>query len=381
MASPLVHFNEEDDNLSVVSASTDNHDPSHDTATAGPNNHSSQSLFAKAEDTAVRTLRLFVLFVLMGAAVGISVGVYLYLDRSEETAFDDQFASDAAKVLEEIGQTLDNTLGPADALVVNLIAYNTHAADNSSSGSSSRSFPFVTLPSYGLQATKMLRNSKAFQIQIGLVVAPWQAEEWKDFADAHHQEWIDEALDIERTDPDWKGVIPTNYSRCYDMYSLGGTPLTEPHPELGFYSPNWLEFPIMSGVSGNGGCPYNYDFTQFPDVAAAIGFMKSQQKAVIGNFPSVNFDVTDPEQAMQKKIFDDYVGQFVAPGVDASEPYTQAAIPIFDKVDSVYVNVTQQQNYVGHVALWIQFRAWIENILPEQSIGVIIVVEQSCGEY
>jgi hypothetical protein len=133
----------------------------------------------------------------------------------------------------------------------------------------------------------------------------------------------------------------------------------------------------MSGASGNGGCPYNFDLTSVEEYIMGVQALMYFQRVIIGNFPIVNFPDDDP----RKNIMADFVRQFVPPHVDPYEPFTQIIVPIFDtSVQSVYVNTTQPQKYVGLMNLSIQFRALIENILSEQSEGVIVVVDQGqCG--
>ena len=372
---PNPHWEPEEDASSSHSDCNSHHngDP---TAVGAPSSPSTQKkdAIAKKEDTAVNYLRLVVLFVLVAAAVGVSLAVYFYLHHAEQASFEDQFESDASKIFAAIGTTLDNTLGPADALIVNVLAY---------AKATNQTLPFVTLPSYGLQAAKLLRIAKSFQIQWSVYVQPEELDAWRDYANRTHPEFVDYALDIMESDPQWTGLLYKNYSQtqCYDIFTWGGIPVTEPVPELGFFGPNWMEYPIMSGASGNGGCPYNYDHTRMEVLTQAVQFMMHHQKAVIGNFPTVNFDESDPEQALQKRILAKYVSQFVRPEIDPSEPYTQLAFPILDNsLESLQVNASQRQTVHGHVALNIQFRSWIENILPEQSNGLIMVVDQGlCG--
>ncbi|CAB9499677.1 Receptor-type guanylate cyclase gcy [Seminavis robusta] len=324
---------------------------------------------AETEDRALFCLRLLVIFFLVAAAVGISTLVYMYLSGEEQRAFESRFNSDVRKILDSIGSTLDRTLGPADALIVNTLAYAKTA---------NLSFPFVTLPLYGLQATKLLRISKGFQIHMSFEVREDQKEEWEQYAESHLKA-IDEALDIEEGDPDWYGPVYRDYGRC-EIYSWGGVPKEAPNNITNTYIPNWHEFPVSSGSSNiSGGCPYNFDQYNLPDVLQAILYMKKTQKAVIGNFPNVNFDVSDPAQAQIKAIMDAGIQQLLPPGTDAREPFTQVAIPIFDSVDSVYVDTSEPQRFLGFMALSIMFRDLIEGLLPPDSNGIYLVLEQSCG--
>jgi len=175
---------------------------------------------AKNEDRMIRCLRWLMFFVLAGTAVFVSLSVYFYLRAEEDASFEDQFASDAAKVLEEMGKSLDNTMGPADALVVNYLAYGRSLAAQKNG----TAFPFVSLPSYGVQAAKLVRISKAFQIFWAIKVEVDELQAWKEYADESHEEWIEDALDVLESDPDWAPrKVFRDYSRCYNISGWVGT--------------------------------------------------------------------------------------------------------------------------------------------------------------
>ena len=168
-------------------------------------------------------LALFLVAILVAAALGVSYTVYSYMDGQEQASFEDQFNSDASKVLESIGKTLDNTMGPADALIVNYLAYGRTLKRATGSNSNETAFPFVTLPSYGVQAAKLLPISKAFQVFWAIKVEVDELQDWKDYADQNHAEWIDNALDVLEGDPEWTGKVFREYARCPDIFGWGGT--------------------------------------------------------------------------------------------------------------------------------------------------------------
>ena len=318
-------------------------------------------------------MRLLLLFVLLLAALGVSLSVFFYLDNEEEAKFQDQFQNDASKLLDSIASIFDNTLGPGDSLTVNLVAYarQTQTLTN-------QSFPFVTLPSYGLQASKMLRVAKAFHVHTSFIVEENKADAWKEYADSqlHH---IDEALDILDSDPDWTGEIYRDYERCYDIYTLGGVPVDTPTNYTNTYIPNWMEYPVLGNYNGLGNCPYNYDHWRLPYIAVALQHMMQTQQVVVGNFPAANYDLSDPAQVEQKGHSDAWVLAHFPNGTEV-EPNTQIGFPIFDTVDSVYVDVNKRQKFVGYMALTVMFRRLIENALPANSEGIILVVDQGmCG--
>ncbi|CAB9514702.1 Guanylate cyclase soluble subunit beta-1 [Seminavis robusta] len=341
-----------------------------------------QEVIGKKEDKAVFCLRLVVLLVLLGAAVGVSASVYKYLDKSEKTAFENQFDSDAAKVMEETGKTLDNTLGPADALVVNLVAHSRTLPKRLPNQTTA--FPFVTLPSFGLQATKMLRNSKGFNLKMAPKLEQEQVPEWRKFVNETYKTWIEEGLAVAEKDPDYDGLIYRGYNNrtCPDLFTWGGQVVDLPRPDMGYYLPMALEYPVVTGAGRGAGCPYNFDLARssmlMPQV---INMMKTQRKAAMGPFLNVNFNRSDPAQEQQYLGLIAFYRTSLPKEEDPTEPISVIMLPIFDAVDTVYLNDSSHaspQDFVGYLGVDIQFKAWIRNILPENSNGIIVVVEQSC---
>ncbi|CAB9501980.1 Receptor-type guanylate cyclase gcy [Seminavis robusta] len=342
-----------------------------------------QEVIGKQEDKAVFCLRMVVLLVLLGAAVGVSASVYMYLDNSEKTAFEDQFDSDAAKVMEETGKTLENTLGPADALLVNLVAYARTLPKRLPNRTTA--FPFVSLPSFGLQATKMLRNSKGFNLYFAPKVEQEQVPEWTTFVNETYKTWIEEGLAIAEKDPDYDGLIYKGYNNrtCLDIYTWGGQPVDMPRPDLGYYLPKALEYPVVTGAGRGNGCPYNFDLARASMlVPQLMKMMMTQRKAATGQFQNVNLNLSNPEEKQQYLGLIAFYRTLLPKEEDPTEPVCSIVMPIFDAVDTVYLDDSSHaspQDFVGYFGLNIQFKSWIRNILPENSNGIIVVVEQSCG--
>ena len=72
----------------------------------------------KNENQAVFCLRVLLIGCLLVSAVLVSIFVYMYTSSEEIDAFQSQFESDALKLLEAIGTTLDLTLGAADSFMI-----------------------------------------------------------------------------------------------------------------------------------------------------------------------------------------------------------------------------------------------------------------------
>jgi hypothetical protein len=152
----------------------------------------------KGESKAVFWSRIAVLAVLVAATVGVALSVFFYMSGSETDQFETQFNSDALKVQEAVGKSLDSTLGATDAFVVKLVAYARY--------SNCSTWPFVTMPDFGIHATKLLRLSKALTVGVSHVVEPDERDEWQKYA-SKNDGWIDESIDIQANDEDYMALV------------------------------------------------------------------------------------------------------------------------------------------------------------------------------
>jgi cell division protein FtsL len=193
---------------------------------------------AKRETTAVFWLRLSVLLVLLVSAVTVSVLVYLYTTHQERQAWEQKFHNDASKVLEAVGKSLAQTLAATDGFIMQMIAYARY-----SSNSTNGAWPFVTMPAFAIHATKLLKVTKAFYFSIYPVVRPNQRTAWEAYANAS-KGWIDESLEIQANDQDWKGPVETNYNFSYRIFANDRNH-TEPFPHKNTYLPSWQVHPMV----------------------------------------------------------------------------------------------------------------------------------------
>ena len=170
-----VHNNDNDDAASIgsyASGSMNQEDLAEAQAHAHhhPNNNNE---IAQKETTAVWIMRFVLLLALIGSALLVSLAVYFVLAQDEQDDFEKQFVSDANKIMEGIGSSLDETLGAMDAYISRMVAQTQML---------NTTFPFVTVPGFGVQAAKLLKLSKAYQFATVHFVAPEERSEWEMFA-------------------------------------------------------------------------------------------------------------------------------------------------------------------------------------------------------
>jgi hypothetical protein len=152
------------------------------------------------ETKSVGRLKRAVLVVLIGSAIGVALTTYLHLSILEEDRFQRQFHDEAHKILESVGKSLDKTLGLMDSIAV---AYVSHARANNDT------WPFVTLPDYALQITKVLPLSDAFVLSMVPIVTPKQRADWEAYSVAHDG-WVNENMAIQESWGKYNGPVTYN---------------------------------------------------------------------------------------------------------------------------------------------------------------------------
>jgi hypothetical protein len=171
-----------------------------------------QKQLAHQETKAVLCLRLAVVLVLVTSIIGVAVVVNWYTKDGEQTKFEDQFDHDAAKVLESVGSTLDKTMGALDSLAVTLMS-DAHLLN--------QTWPFVTIPNFGVRGSKILPLSKAFYIQVEPLVTPENRKKWEEYA-LENQYWVDETMKIQESWKNYYGPVVYNWTAAEKVFSHFG---------------------------------------------------------------------------------------------------------------------------------------------------------------
>jgi hypothetical protein len=142
---------------------------------------------AKHETNTLLRLRLSVVLVLMAAAMGVGVAVYSSTKNSEDLKFQVHFENDAYKVLDAMSSTLQKTMASLDSLAVTMI---------SSARALNQTWPYVTLPDFGVQMAKILPATKAMYIQVAPFVTPEHRFRWETYA-LLNQYWVNATMQVQ----------------------------------------------------------------------------------------------------------------------------------------------------------------------------------------
>lgn len=380
-APAVLSENQEDMDISSF-ADEEEHSHASDTSRyeEGSRHHSSKEKreeIAATENKAVFCMRVLLLVILLSSAVAVVVSVYLYMRGQENEAFETKFHNDATKVFEAIGKTLDQTLGSTDAF---LVKYMVHAAYSNST------WPYVTLPRFGLQAAKLLKLAKAFYCSMAVVVDEDARDEWQQYAN-ESKGWIGQSLEIQRKDENWHGATDFEWQNSFNYELWGFTgPVDGTFGNHNTFLPNWQQHPLIP-PRPRIGMPLNFDTWHLvaPPGTGQIREATGIQAAFDERRVTITQNgviVTDPENEAQVTSAAGtaaWRAQHLHPDEDSTEPASTMHYPMFNNLDSIRLDLDQEQSAVG-VFLYVFFwRDLIRDILTSDSNGVIVVFEHACG--
>jgi hypothetical protein len=120
--------------------------------------------------------RFVVLLILSIASVGISLVVYHVCDRAEHNQFDSQFDGAADKVLEEFS-ALPMQIGSISAIGIMATIQGMNSREKNS-----KSWPFVTFPSFEHRAAVAVELSGSMTIVIHPLVSDDHRDEYETFS-------------------------------------------------------------------------------------------------------------------------------------------------------------------------------------------------------
>jgi hypothetical protein len=193
---------------------------------------------ARKETTTVNLLKLAVAVVLVVSLIGAAMAVHRYTRGIELAKFRDAFRSDAQKIVEAIESSLEKTLSSFDSLAVSLI---------SQAIASNSTWPFVTLPHFGVRVAKILPASNALFVNFLPLVQTDERLEWELYA-SQNDYWVNESLDLQKTWDGYYGPSIEEWSPNPSLHYLQDLPynvrcerLLEKH----------IQYPGMNSISSH----------------------------------------------------------------------------------------------------------------------------------
>lgn len=332
---------------------------------------------AQAEDKAVNWLRLLLLIVLVASALGVSLAIYFYIIDQEDDDFKTQFISDAQKVFETIGTNFDLTLGAADAFMYKVVSHAHY---------SNSTWPFVTVPDFPVQAAKLLSLSGAFFFGISHYVDnAAEREQWESYA-LENNGWVQESLDVQKANPFYLGTMVEEYNETMPGFKklYGGSYYeTLPANASGPFMPNWQTAPVVPTWVP----PYNWDGMADVDTDYPEDLMYSLNNLAPIITSPINYviDPTDADHVAGVEAWSWWASDFISPDENPEGPLSTLMYPILDDIGNAVIDPEERKEAaskdrpLGVMIFSFFWRDKIKHILPSNSIGIILVFSNECG--
>uniref|UniRef100_A0A7S3LHI2 Histidine kinase n=1 Tax=Amphora coffeiformis TaxID=265554 RepID=A0A7S3LHI2_9STRA len=322
---------------------------------------SSSSLGQSAK--AVVYLRFVLLAVLVGSTITCATLVYKYASDAEQTQFEDHFQSESAVVMDALLGSLFLSLGAFDSFVLDMMSY---------ANSANATWPFVTIPNFGVRAAKIRSLSKAILLFQYIWVSAIDRPAWESFS-LQNDGWVNEILELQQRDEHFHGTGYPDYVPYGRIHGQNGN-----SPEsASFFLPSWQTYPIVPERP-----PYNWDGALVTAVQQSLDCLVNDTSVVIKvvNLP----DESDPIAVRQARYTNDWARDFITDDQDPAEPMVNVYYPMSTgEISSLSgkesVREDNSSSLVGIFTARLYWRELLVLILPPGTGGVVVVFEM--GDY
>lgn len=332
---------------------------------------------AKDETTAVRTLRVFVLFVLVAVAVSFSVTIFFYMKSDEAHTFDQQFHDLGTRLVEGFQSNTKLRLQVMDMLCVSI---------TSSAKATHQAWPFVTIEDFDARVSTARSILGSTYVGVYPVVSTDQREEWEAYTQVPDNiHWTNQSFAYQEDfqqkhgyDPTWARrsrfltedtpILYSNnvtydgiYGTSMQLYR-GGDPENHPADDgkwviegpgaQGPFLPMWQMSPTLeSNVYENINCNLNDNY--YPEsYTNSLMTVVNTSKAAIGGVWNV-----------------DDTGY-----IDEDDDFDQRVVPAAALMYPIFDNVVGEQSVVAIAELDFEFGSFFTAVLPPNANAITCVV-------
>ena len=330
------------------------------------------------QNRVVNHVRYAVFGILLMVTMAVSLSVYFYIKKEEETAFEDHFMDQATKVAKSFTFNAEKRLEALTAFSQQITSFALH---------SNLTFPFVTLPDFERHATSTLKLAEIVALLVFPIVTADQRFEWTAYATAN-QGWIEEGLQLQqqRVEED-KGEVAhlqEQFDKGQLVIETDGVDTTKQVPPFIFkvkpgtteaafedgpgpYAPVWTFAPTIPAWN-----LVNFNSFSHPTRARElVAFMQTQQTLLSS---AADFRMNDPLTANRKSVMNLFLNRWQNGTFEyEAGPVSDIYIPIFDKFGP--------DRKLGQVmAAYIYWQSYFTNVLAQGQNGIVCVLENTCGQ-
>ena len=191
-------------------------------------------VIAHKETTAILRIRVIVFLVLVFSAIGVGVSVFLYTTRTEERAFEQRYNDDSHKLFEAIGGSIERMLSSYETLAISMAKV---------ARATNQTWPFVTIPGFAMELSKVLPVSDAIQFSWLPLITPERRSEWEAYT-VQNDGWVDDAIAVQKK---WKGYYARSnktFSAWETVEAIVDNDGVIPYDVDRWFLPVWQNFPL-----------------------------------------------------------------------------------------------------------------------------------------
>jgi hypothetical protein len=313
----------------------------------------------KNESTAVFRLRMVVFVATLLAAVGVSLAVYFIMDDTENDEYHAQYDESAFTVLTSFEDIAAQQLAAIGSLSVAATLYARSQPNTT--------WPFVTLNDFQQRADDIRLLSNSLFVSIIPVVSQEDRPAWEDYS-LKNIGWLEESRVYTEEGLGFtlqKANLDISTGIGDQIYIIGPDgPLVD--QSAGPYFPLWQDSPHF----GRDMTP-NFNLAYYPEYAPYIKKSLETGDMTLGGLDTpVPGDIHDPDRTTSffARLLSVEAEKAVAyPG----DPMSSLFIPIFESFDTT----RKATALVYSVFRW---ATYFEGLLPEDTPGVVVVLENTC---
>eukprot|EP00934_Nitzschia_sp_Nitz4_P009170 Nitzschia sp. Nitz4//scaffold37_size175936//139425//149009//NITZ4_002062-RA/size175936-snap-gene-0.260-mRNA-1//-1//CDS//3329549836//9160//frame0 len=309
-------------------------------------------IIAKRAGKTVLYLKVVVLLILVLAGVIVALAIFFATTNGEEDAFVQVFDADATKVFETFKYNMERKLGAIDKLSVD---YTSLAQD------AGLSYPTFTMPDFEYRAAGLGALANAPVVVYMPIVQAEDRDEWESYS-VENTGWINDGLEFEAEQlMDERRLDEGDYNISSFIFTAHtGEILRQDTP--GPYAPVWTHHPLIPSLAN---LDVNANYTGslfFNDLHACL----TTEKVIIGKVGAF-FDFLPVWQYTLGPWFEE---GFLA----QDDPFSKIFYPVYDTFDS------SNRTAVGMICALMNWNTYFQQILPPESSGVDVIVENTCGQ-
>ncbi|CAB9513648.1 Receptor-type guanylate cyclase gcy [Seminavis robusta] len=390
-------FDDEDNSVSETKSTTYAHDKSSPTSKSEDAKEEEQ--VAQPETLAVRVSWAIVLFVMVGAAVAVSLLAYLYMKKDQESALEENFYDLANRLVE--GFHANTKLGCQTLDMMSLVV-------TSAAMVSQQAWPFVTLDDFEAIGTAARTIAGSDYLGLYVYVTNQTRKGWENYT-TQNTAWLDESFtyqeDFKKTHNRTVGSrAPARALRDRDDWAerwlveedpdvaADATVVADESPSVRnatFDGPDGITTELYRYGTEEEGFLFVVDESPGPyypmwQVSPAREFSYIDVNYNIGD-PSYNPAFSAASEAVrtsQKAIFGGVWNVDDTGYIDENDDYDFRTVPVAALFYPVFDTILggSDRNVVAVFDLDVEFGSLFTSVLPSESNKLICVVRNTCGQ-